>query len=63
MIQNAIDPGGSEYREPAYYGRMYFRAFLDLDGHILQVLTMEENKRPGEMKQGDCKTVWQSFRK
>ena len=42
MIERAVNAGGAEYREAADFGSMYFRAFQDLDGHIWEVLTLEE---------------------
>ena len=52
MIDKAVAAGGVEYREPADYGTMYFQAFQDLDGHIWEVLTLEEAQVPGETQAG-----------
>lgn len=46
MIENAISSGGKEFREVSDYGWMYARAFQDLDGHIWEVLYMDESKIP-----------------
>ena len=46
MIERAVLAGGKEYREPADLDTMYFRAFQDLDGHIWEVLTLEERPTP-----------------
>ena len=51
MIENATKSGGKEYRKASDYGWMYSRAFLDLDGHIWEVVYMDETKMPEEMKQ------------
>jgi len=50
MIENATKSGGKEYRKASDYGWMYSRAFQDLDGHIWEVLYMDEDKMPQEMK-------------
>lgn len=52
MIRDAVSAGGSEYREAADHGWMYYRAFLDLDGHIWEVLAIDESMMPEEMKGG-----------
>ena len=52
MIANAVEAGGSEYREASDYGWMYGRAFLDLDGHVWEVIAMDESLLPDEMKEG-----------
>ena len=44
MIDRAVAAAGAEFREAADFGTMYFRAFQDLDGHIWEVLTLEEDK-------------------
>jgi len=51
MIENVTEAGGEEYRKASDYGWMYSRAFLDLDGHIWEVVYMDETKMPEEMKQ------------
>ena len=50
MTGNAVSAGGSEYREAEDHGWMYGRAFQDLDGHIWEILYMDESKMPEEMK-------------
>ena len=54
MIQNAVAGGGSEYREAADHGWVYYRAFQDLDGHIWEVVTLEERQLPYETQDGEC---------
>ena len=43
MINNAIKAGGMEPRAPQDHGWMYGRSFQDLDGHIWEVLYMDES--------------------
>ncbi|MCA9459765.1 MAG: glyoxalase/bleomycin resistance/extradiol dioxygenase family protein [Nanoarchaeota archaeon] len=50
MISNVISAGGKEYRETTDYGWMYGRAFEDLDGHIWEIIYVNENQMPQEMK-------------
>ncbi len=50
MVGNAVSAGGSEYREAADHGWMYARAFQDLDGHVWEIVYMDESKMPEEMK-------------
>jgi predicted lactoylglutathione lyase len=50
MTDTAVSAGGTEYREAEDHGWMYGRAFQDLDGHIWEILHMDESKMPEEMK-------------
>jgi predicted lactoylglutathione lyase len=50
MIGNAVTAGGNQYREAEDHGWMYARAFQDLDGHIWELIHMDESKMPEEMK-------------
>jgi hypothetical protein len=50
MVNNAIEAGGKEAREPQNYGWMYGRSFEDNDGHIWEILYMDERNMPAEMK-------------
>jgi len=50
LIKMAESAGGKEYRKAADHGWMYARAFHDLDGHIWEILYMDESKMPSEMK-------------
>ena len=43
MIANVISSGGREYREAVDYDWMYYRSFLDPDGHIWEVIAMDES--------------------
>jgi len=55
MINNAIKAGGKEYRKGEDYGWMYTRSFQDMDNHIWEVLYMDENSMPEEMKNRGAK--------
>ncbi|MBI2541371.1 VOC family protein [Candidatus Woesearchaeota archaeon] len=50
MVSNAVSAGGREYRKAADHGWMYARAFEDLDGHVWEIMHMDESKMPEEMK-------------
>ena len=50
MVENAVAAGGAEHRQAADYGWMYQRSFQDLDGHIWEVIFMDEDQMPEEMK-------------
>lgn len=50
MMALVIQAGGKEYRSAQDYGWMYGRAFEDLDGHIWELIYMDMNKMPEEMK-------------
>jgi len=43
MISKAIEAGGMESREPQDYGWMYGRGFQDIDGHLWEILYMDES--------------------
>ncbi len=42
MINKAIESGGNESREPQNHGWMYGRSFEDIDGHIWEIIYMDE---------------------
>jgi predicted lactoylglutathione lyase len=42
MISTAIEYGGSESKEPLDHGWMYGRSFEDIDGHIWEIIYMDE---------------------
>jgi predicted lactoylglutathione lyase len=50
MMDKAIAAGGTEYRKAQDYGWMYGRAFQDINGHIWEILYMDESAMPEEMK-------------
>ena len=42
MIQNVIEAGGNESREPQDHGWMYGRSFQDINGHLWEIIYMDE---------------------
>jgi predicted lactoylglutathione lyase len=50
LVGKAVAAGGSEYREAQDYGWMYGRAFQDINGHIWEMIYMDMNAIPEEMK-------------
>lgn len=50
LIRKAVAAGGSEYRQAQDYGWMYGRAFQDINGHIWEIIYMDMNAVPEEMK-------------
>lgn len=52
MADKAASAGGAAYREPMEFGWMYCRAFLDPDGHIWEVLHMDDGRALDHMDDG-----------
>jgi predicted lactoylglutathione lyase len=48
MVDKALAAGGSEPMEAKDYGFMYQRSFQDIDGHLWEVVHMDEGKMPGD---------------
>jgi predicted lactoylglutathione lyase len=42
MLQNVIKAGGKESRKPQDHGWMYGRSFEDLNGHLWEIIYMDE---------------------
>ncbi len=42
LVDKAIKAGATETREPQDYGFMFGRSFNDLDGHIWEIMWMDE---------------------
>ena len=42
MMQNVIEAGGNEPREPQDHGWMYGRSFEDINGHLWEIIYMDE---------------------
>jgi predicted lactoylglutathione lyase len=42
LLNKALHAGGTEPRDPQDYGFMYGRSFEDLDGHIWEIIWMDE---------------------
>lgn len=43
MIKKAIEAGGTESREPQDHGWMYGRSFQDINGHLWEIIYMDES--------------------
>ncbi|HYT41669.1 MAG TPA: VOC family protein, partial [Methylomirabilota bacterium] len=43
MINKAIAAGGMESREPQDHGWMYGRSFEDINGHLWEIIYMDES--------------------
>ena len=50
MINKAIEAGGRESREPQDHGWMYGRSFEDINGHLWEVIYMDENAAKNDEK-------------
>jgi predicted lactoylglutathione lyase len=44
MINKAIEAGGTEPRKPQDHGWMYDRAFEDIDGHLWEIVYMNDSE-------------------
>ena len=42
MIRSVVEAGGKEYREPQDHGWMYGRSFEDINGHLWEIIYMDE---------------------
>jgi hypothetical protein len=43
MVSKAVEAGGKETREPQDHGWMYGRSFQDIDGHLWEIIYMDES--------------------
>lgn len=43
LVNRALAQGASEVRDPEDHGFMYGRSFSDLDGHIWEIIHVDEN--------------------
>jgi uncharacterized protein len=50
MINKAIEAGGRESREPQDHGWMYGRSFEDINGHIWEIIYMDESTLKNDEK-------------
>ena len=50
MINKAIEAGGRESREPQDHGWMYGRSFEDIDGHLWEIIYMDESAMKNDEK-------------
>jgi len=56
MMQNVFEAGGKESREPQDYGWMYGRSFQDINGHIWEIIYMDEKALKNDEHQGQTKS-------
>lgn len=47
IVRNAVAAGGSTYKAPKDHGFMYEHGFRDLDGHIWEVMYLDEKAVEG----------------
>ena len=52
MMQNVFEAGGKESREPQDYGWMYGRSFQDINGHLWEIIYMDEKALKNDEHQG-----------
>jgi uncharacterized protein len=50
MMNNAIRASGRESREPQDHAWMYGRSFEDIDGHIWEIIYMDESAMKNDEK-------------
>ena len=50
MLNKAIEYGGKESREPQDHGWMYGRSFEDIDGHLWEIIYMDESVLKNDKK-------------
>jgi uncharacterized protein len=54
MMQSVFDAGGTESRKPQDHGWMYGRSFQDINGHLWEIIYMDEkalkNNHQGQTK-------------
>src|SRR5437868_13947664 len=43
MVKNAIEAGGTIYKEPQDHGYMYGHGYQDLDGHLWEIMWMDQS--------------------
>jgi uncharacterized protein len=46
MITKVIEAGGKEYMKSQDHGWMYYRSFEDINGHVWEIVYMDENSIP-----------------
>ena len=56
MMQNVFEAGGNESREPEDYGWMYGRSFQDINGHLWEIIYMDEKALKNDEHQGQTKS-------
>jgi predicted lactoylglutathione lyase len=56
MMQNVFDAGCTESREPQDHGWMYGRSFQDINGHLWEIIYMDEKALKNNELQGQTKS-------
>ena len=56
MMQNVFQAGGKESREPQDHGWMYGRSFQDINGHLWEIIYMDEKALKNNERQGQVKS-------
>ena len=56
MMQNVVKAGGKESREPQDHGWMYGRSFQDINGHLWEIIYMDEKALKNNELQGQAKS-------
>jgi uncharacterized protein len=56
MIQHVFEAGGKESREPQDHGWMYGRSFQDINGHLWEIIYMDEKALKNNELQGQTKS-------
>jgi len=56
MMQNVFEAGGKESREPQDHGWMYGRSFQDINGHLWEIIYMDEKALKNNELQGQAES-------
>jgi predicted lactoylglutathione lyase len=56
MMQQVFEAGGKESREPQDHGWMYGRSFQDINGHLWEIIYMDEKALKNNELQGQTKS-------
>ena len=57
MMQHVFEAGGKESREPQDHGWMYGRSFQDINGHLWEIIYMDEKAFKNNEVQGQTKSI------
>jgi predicted lactoylglutathione lyase len=56
MMQHVFEAGGKESRKPQDHGWMYGRSFQDINGHLWEIIYMDEKALKNNELQGQTKS-------
>jgi predicted lactoylglutathione lyase len=56
MMQHVFEAGGKESREPQDHGWMYGRSFQDINGHLWEIIYMNEKALKNDEHRGQTKS-------